>query len=73
MLIADSFHIMNMHISILKVQLSEKFPGKEEMELSIKKLEKDLKEVCRERDKALQELTRLKQHLLDKVTFLWSF
>ncbi|XP_059634279.1 golgin candidate 4 isoform X2 [Cornus florida] len=42
------------------------FPGKEEMELSLRKLEKDLKETRRERDKALQELNRLKQHLLDK-------
>ncbi|KAK1326491.1 hypothetical protein QJS10_CPA01g02232 [Acorus calamus] len=30
-------------------------------------LEKTLKDACRERDKALQELTRLKQHLLDKL------
>ncbi|KAL7238993.1 hypothetical protein ACSBR2_004982 [Camellia fascicularis] len=42
------------------------FPGKEEMELSLQKLEKDLKEKCQQRDKALQELNRLKQHLLDK-------
>ncbi|KAK8509654.1 hypothetical protein V6N13_093511 [Hibiscus sabdariffa] len=38
----------------------------EEMELSLQKMEKDLKETCFERDKALQELTRLKQHLLEK-------
>ncbi|KAI4328851.1 hypothetical protein L6164_021174 [Bauhinia variegata] len=42
------------------------FPGKEEMEQSIQKLSKDLKETQRERDKALQQLTRLKQHLLEK-------
>ncbi|KAL7259054.1 hypothetical protein ACSBR1_005038 [Camellia fascicularis] len=42
------------------------FPGKEDMELSLQKLEKDLKEKCQQRDKALQELNRLKQHLLDK-------
>ncbi|KAF8369383.1 hypothetical protein HHK36_032608 [Tetracentron sinense] len=42
------------------------FPEKEEMKLSLQKLDKDVKEACRERDKALQELTRLKQHLLDK-------
>ncbi|XP_043716113.1 golgin candidate 3-like isoform X2 [Telopea speciosissima] len=47
-------------------QSSGHFPGKEEMELSLQKFETDLKEVRRERDKALQELTRLKQHLLDK-------
>ncbi|KAI3908926.1 hypothetical protein MKW98_021995 [Papaver atlanticum] len=45
---------------------SVQFPEKEEMERSMQKLEKDLKEVCRARDKVLQELTRLKQHLLDK-------
>ncbi|OMP06255.1 putative Structural maintenance of chromosome 1 protein [Corchorus capsularis] len=42
------------------------FPGKNEMELSLQKLEKDLKETCHQRDKALQELARLKQHLLEK-------
>ncbi|KAM7508610.1 hypothetical protein LguiA_019063 [Lonicera macranthoides] len=45
---------------------SQSFPGKEEMELSLRKLEKDLKDAFRERDKASQELSRLKQHLLDK-------
>lgn len=49
---------------------SGSFPGKEEMELSLQKLDKDLKETRRERDKALQELGRLKQHLLEKVTCL---
>ncbi|PWA76846.1 golgin candidate 4 [Artemisia annua] len=42
------------------------FPGKEEMESSLQKLEKDLKETSREKDKALQQLNRLKQHLLEK-------
>ncbi|XP_057979893.1 golgin candidate 4 isoform X3 [Malania oleifera] len=42
------------------------YSGKEELELNLQKLEKDLKETCQERDKALQQLTRLKQHLLDK-------
>ncbi|THG22635.1 hypothetical protein TEA_028356 [Camellia sinensis var. sinensis] len=50
-----------------KDQSTGHFPGKEEMELSLQKLEKDLKETCQQRDKALQELNRLKQHLLDKV------
>ncbi|WCJ22686.1 golgin candidate 4 [Euphorbia peplus] len=49
-----------------KVESSENFPGKEELELSLQKLEKDLKEMRHERDKALQQLTRLKQHLLEK-------
>ncbi|KAA3475232.1 Golgin candidate 4-like protein [Gossypium australe] len=60
----------------LKVDSSGSSPGKKETELSLQKLEKDLKETCCERDKALQELTRLKQHLLEKVTgpkLLWSF
>ncbi|XVF33245.1 hypothetical protein REPUB_Repub17cG0152300 [Reevesia pubescens] len=50
----------------LKAESSGSFPGKKELELSLQKLEKDLKETCHERDKALQELTRLKQHLLEK-------
>ncbi|TYI54904.1 hypothetical protein E1A91_D11G105200v1 [Gossypium mustelinum] len=50
------------------VDSSGSSPGKKEMELSLQKLEKDLKETCCERDKALQELTRLKQHLLEKAS-----
>lgn len=49
-----------------KEHSSGTFPGREELELSLQKMEKDLKEVCQERDKALQELKRLKQHLLEK-------
>ena len=48
---------------------SKSFPEKEEMERSLQKLSKDLKDTKRERDKAVQELTRLKQHLLEKVSF----
>lgn len=48
---------------------SKSFPEKEEMERSFQKLSKDLKETQHERDKALQQLTRLKQHLLEKVSF----
>ncbi|KAL3829700.1 hypothetical protein ACJIZ3_018502 [Penstemon smallii] len=47
-------------------RMNEAFPGKEEMQQSLQKLEKDLKETLRERDKALQGLNRLKQHLLEK-------
>ncbi|XP_004510700.1 golgin candidate 3-like isoform X2 [Cicer arietinum] len=47
---------------------SESFPRKEEMERSLQKLSKDLKETQRDRDKALQELSRLKQHLLEKAS-----
>ncbi|GFY97384.1 golgin Putative 4 [Actinidia rufa] len=48
------------------VQSLGNFPGKEEMELSMQKLMKDLKETRQQRDKASQELNRLKKHLLDK-------
>ncbi|KAI3699316.1 hypothetical protein L2E82_43548 [Cichorium intybus] len=36
------------------------------MESSLEKLEKHIKETSHERDKALQQLNRLKQHLLEK-------
>ncbi|XP_027108458.1 golgin candidate 3-like isoform X3 [Coffea arabica] len=49
-----------------EVQSSEGLPGMEEMKVSFQKLEKDLKETRQEREKALQQLNRLKQHLLDK-------
>ncbi|XP_058096116.1 golgin candidate 4 isoform X3 [Magnolia sinica] len=45
---------------------SENLLGKEDMSQSVLSLTKALKDACRERDKALQELARLKQHLLDK-------
>ncbi|CAM8997760.1 unnamed protein product [Rhodiola kirilowii] len=45
---------------------SGSYPEKEEMERSLQMLEKDLKEARKERDKALQQLNRLKQHLLEK-------
>ncbi|WOG90516.1 hypothetical protein DCAR_0209760 [Daucus carota subsp. sativus] len=48
------------------VNESRDFPGKEEMELSIRKMARDLKDACREKEKALQQLNRLKQHLLEK-------
>lgn len=53
-----------------KVDSSKSFPGKEEMELSLQKFDSDLKVARHERDKALQELKRLKQHLLEKVHVL---
>jgi len=40
------------------------------MEMSLQKLSNDLKKTQQERDKAVQELTRLKQHLLEKVSYL---
>lgn len=52
--------------SLNEVNSSGSFPGKEEMQISLQQVERDLKEACQERDKALQELTRLKQHLLEK-------
>ncbi|KAJ4823967.1 hypothetical protein Tsubulata_039223 [Turnera subulata] len=50
---------------------SGNFAGKEELELSVQKLERDLNETRREKDKAVQELTRLKQHLLEKVAVVF--
>ncbi|KAI3829253.1 hypothetical protein L1987_03371 [Smallanthus sonchifolius] len=47
-------------------EVSESFLGKEEMESTFQKMEKDLKETVQQRDKALQQLNRLKQHLLEK-------
>ncbi|KAF9602555.1 hypothetical protein IFM89_029854 [Coptis chinensis] len=59
--------VTNKHSSNLnKVNSSKTFPGKEELEQSIQKLEKDLNGACQARDKAVQQLSRLKQHLLDK-------
>lgn len=40
------------------------------MDLSLQQLKKDLKEMQQERDKAVHELSRLKQHLLEKVSCL---
>lgn len=57
----------HVYCSWQKVEPSASFPGREEMELSLQKLDKEIKETQRERDKALQELARLKQHLLEKV------
>lgn len=51
---------------VLKAPSSERFSSKEETERTLQKLEKDLHETRRQKDKALQELNRLKQHLLDK-------
>ncbi|KAL6495538.1 hypothetical protein OROGR_030101 [Orobanche gracilis] len=53
---------LNKHAS----PMNEESPVKEEMQESLHKLERDLKEACRERDKVLHELNRLKQHLLEK-------
>ena len=58
-----------MQNSICVQQVLGSFPGKEELESSLKKLEKNLKETSREKDKALQQLNRLKQHLLEKVLY----
>ncbi|KAI3987907.1 hypothetical protein MKX01_021021 [Papaver californicum] len=64
---ADNPDSSDSHLSKLnEAGSSVQFTEKEEVELSMQKLEKDLKEACRARDKVLQELTRLKQHLLDK-------
>ncbi|XP_065859773.1 golgin candidate 4 isoform X2 [Euphorbia lathyris] len=62
----ESINASSVKTSLDKVESSGNFPGKEELELSLQKLEKDLKEMRHERDKALQQLARLKQHLLEK-------
>ncbi|KAK9145192.1 hypothetical protein Sjap_005095 [Stephania japonica] len=55
------------HSANNEVHSSKSFQKEEAMSTSIKQLEQDLKVVRRERDKAVQELMRLKQHLLDKI------
>ncbi|CAN4108338.1 unnamed protein product [Withania somnifera] len=52
--------------STSEVHPMEVFPKKEEMKRSLQNLENELKETRRGRDKAQQELKRLKQHLLEK-------
>ncbi|KAI4303388.1 hypothetical protein MLD38_039028 [Melastoma candidum] len=52
-------------ISNEEASSSERY-AKEELERSVAKFEMDLKEARQERDKALRQLSRLKQHLLDK-------
>uniref|UniRef100_A0A6M2ELY7 GRIP domain-containing protein n=1 Tax=Populus davidiana TaxID=266767 RepID=A0A6M2ELY7_9ROSI len=49
-----------------KVDSTTTSPRKEEVELLLQKLERDLQQTCHEKDKALRELARLKQHLLEK-------
>ncbi|XP_061962371.1 golgin candidate 4-like [Populus nigra] len=49
-----------------KVDSTTTSPRKEEMELLLQKFERDLKETRHEKEKALQQLARLKQHLLEK-------
>ncbi|KAK4379301.1 hypothetical protein RND71_001163 [Anisodus tanguticus] len=56
----------NINSTSEKVHPMEVFPGKEEMKRSLQNLENELKETRRGRDKAQQELKRLKQHLLEK-------
>ncbi|CAA7023078.1 unnamed protein product [Microthlaspi erraticum] len=64
----DATESLTRHPSSLEKEKPENFPGKEEMEQSLQRLETDLKETRRERDKTRQELKRLKQHLLEKET-----
>ncbi|XP_042980600.1 golgin candidate 4-like isoform X3 [Carya illinoinensis] len=65
---SDASQPLSKHTTTLneKDYSSGSFPGKEQMEQSLEKLDKDLKETRQERDKALQQLARLKQHLLEK-------
>lgn len=54
---ADSLDLLN---------ASNNEPNEVKLTSKVRELEEILKEACKERDKALQELSRLKQHLLDK-------
>lgn len=69
-MLSDAFHIQKKDLSSISdmPDHSDNFPGKEEMERSLQKLSNDLKETRRDRDKALKELSRLKQHLLEKAS-----
>ncbi|KAK9094545.1 hypothetical protein Scep_026014 [Stephania cephalantha] len=64
--IGDSDNSTKHSANFNEVHSSKSFQKEEAMSTLIKKLEQDLKVVLRERDKAVQELTRLKQHLLHK-------
>ncbi|KAK2406944.1 golgin candidate [Trifolium repens] len=68
--LSDALHVQKKDSSSISdmPDCSEKFPGKEETERSLQKLSEDLKQTQRDRDKALQELSRLKQHLLEKAS-----
>ncbi|KHN24593.1 Golgin candidate 3 [Glycine soja] len=69
-MMSDASHIQKKDSSIFgdMPDHSKRFPGKEEMERSLQKLSKDLKETQQDRDKVVQELKRLKQHLLEKAS-----
>ncbi|XP_058754327.1 golgin candidate 3-like [Vicia villosa] len=69
-MLSDALHIQKKDSSSISDMPyhSESFPGKEEMERSLQKLSEDLKETQRDRDKSLKELSRLKQHLLQKAS-----
>lgn len=69
-MLSDALHVQKKDLSSISDMSahSESFPGKEEMERSLQKLSNDLKETRRDRDKALQELSRLKQHLLEQAS-----
>ncbi|GMH22446.1 hypothetical protein Nepgr_024289 [Nepenthes gracilis] len=56
----------NIHSNCKNAHLLESCTVKEELERSLLKLEKDLKEMHLQTNKALQELAHLKLHLLDK-------
>ncbi|TYK14029.1 golgin candidate 4 isoform X1 [Cucumis melo var. makuwa] len=61
---SKSLEMVNRHLSGSSEKLGPS--GKEDRDLSLQKLKKDLKEMQQERDKAVHELSRLKQHLLEK-------
>ncbi|KGN45698.1 golgin candidate 4 [Cucumis sativus] len=65
---SKSLEMVNRHLSDSSEKLGPSgiSLGKEDRDLSLQKLKKDLKEMQQERDKAAHELSRLKQHLLEK-------
>ncbi|KAG6437738.1 hypothetical protein SASPL_102664 [Salvia splendens] len=62
----DGLHLSNKHSSSMNEIFSIGLLENEKMQKSLRKLENDLKEARMQKDKALHELTRLKQHLLEK-------
>ncbi|XP_031475828.1 golgin candidate 4-like isoform X2 [Nymphaea colorata] len=61
-----SISALEKEITDLKIKLSKFSREKEKAEATTLHLEQKLKDACHERDKAVQEVARLKKHLLDK-------
>ncbi|KAF3789763.1 Golgin candidate 4 [Nymphaea thermarum] len=61
-----SISALEKEITDLKIKLSKFSHEKEKVEATTLYLEQKLNDACHERDKAVQEVARLKKHLLDK-------